>query len=232
MVVEHICRLESAASVIIGAPTGVSARLVHGNTLHSIFSLPIEKGHPGPFRQLTGARLQQERLKWRSINWLIIDEVSMVSYRNLRNIHLHLQEFKQNEDLSGGVNVLLFGDILQLPPVTVYGKQEYCFVQPTEFQHEVHLWQSCSFCELLTNMRQQGDTDFIDLLNSVRVGKVTMKHIQILNDHQYLEDTDTFKDAVRIFPTKDLVNKFNSKMTAELKKTTVVYTINSVDTSL
>lgn len=56
----------------------------------------------------------------------MIDEVSMVSYENLRMIHLRLQEFKNNEKLLGGVNVVLFGDIMQLFPI----KGHWCFAQP------------------------------------------------------------------------------------------------------
>jgi len=41
---------------------------------------------------------------------MIIDEISMLSYKNLRMIHLRLQEFKNNDKLFGGVNILLFGD--------------------------------------------------------------------------------------------------------------------------
>lgn len=68
--------------------TGVAARLVGGKTLHSVFSLPIEKGRSSTYKAVTGHRLEQERRKWRTIRWLIIDEVSMVSYENLRQIHL------------------------------------------------------------------------------------------------------------------------------------------------
>ncbi len=51
------------SSIAIAAATGVAAKLINGNTLHSTFILPVEKGQPGDIRPLTGDRLQRERLK-------------------------------------------------------------------------------------------------------------------------------------------------------------------------
>lgn len=96
LLVEQIRRLSTnRACVAITAPTGVAARLVKGCTLHSTFLLPIEKGQAVTLRPLTGDRLQRERAKWRTIEWVIIDEISMVPYSSLRNIHLRLQELKK-----------------------------------------------------------------------------------------------------------------------------------------
>lgn len=73
--VQHIRRcyaptvdqLLHASFVEITAPTGVAARLVNGKTLHSAFSLGIEKGRATVYRQLTGQRLEDMRRKWRHI---------------------------------------------------------------------------------------------------------------------------------------------------------------------
>lgn len=105
--------------VEVASLTGVAARQIFGKTLHSVFLLPIEKGNSMSYKRLSGNKLEQERRKWRHISWLIIDEISMVSYENLRIIHLRLQEYKNNDKLFGGVNLLLFGDIMQLPPVKI-----------------------------------------------------------------------------------------------------------------
>jgi len=84
--------------------------------------LAVEKEKFTIYRQLSGQYLEDARRKWRYIKWLIIDEISMVSYEILRAVHLRLQEFKNNNELFGGVNILLFGDIMQLPPVKGNGK--------------------------------------------------------------------------------------------------------------
>lgn len=66
------------------------------------------------YKKITGQRLENKRRKWRYTKWLIIDEISMLSYEKLRTIHLRLQESKNNNRLFGGVNILVFCDIFQL----------------------------------------------------------------------------------------------------------------------
>ncbi|KAF6215915.1 hypothetical protein GE061_000250 [Apolygus lucorum] len=237
LIVEHIKRcygptvdiLLKPQFVEVGSLTGVAARQVFGRTLHSIFSLPVEKGITMDYRAMSGHRLEQERRKWRHINWLIIDEISMVSYQNLRIIHLRLQEFKNNTKLFGGVNVLLFGDIMQLPPV----KGNWCYQQPPWFSAEINLWRGFSFCELTINMRQRNDTEFIDLLNNLRFGGITISQLELLCQRRRVPLIGEFQDglAVRIYPTLKLVEEYNTKMSAEFAKSQRMYVVNAIDES-
>ncbi|CAK1580723.1 unnamed protein product [Parnassius mnemosyne] len=237
LIVEHIKRcyaptvdiLLKPKFVEVGSLTGVAARQIFGKTLHSIFLLPIEKKNSMTYKKITGQRLETERRKWRYINWLVIDEISMVSYENLRIIHLRLQEYKNNEKLFGGVNILVFGDIFQLPPV----KGNWCFVQPSWFSVEVNLWHQFSFCELTINMRQRNDSEFIDLLNSLRVGELTTAQLELLCERRHVPINGEFADgvAVRIFPTVRQVDDYNDKITKENAKLHRTYLINAVDES-
>ncbi|CAH1645765.1 unnamed protein product [Spodoptera littoralis] len=215
--------------VEVAALTGVAAKQINGRTLHSVFALPIEKGNTMSYSKMTGERLERERRKWRYIQWLVIDEISMVSYENFRNIHLRLQEFKNNSLLFGGINVLIFGDIMQLPPV----KGHWCFEQPPRLSAEIHLWRQFSFCELTINMRQRADVEFIDLLNNLRFGELTTAQLELLCEKRHTSLTGNFADgaAVRIFPTLKLVDEYNSRMTESLIKESRVYVINAVDES-
>ncbi|KAL0808544.1 hypothetical protein ABMA28_012989 [Loxostege sticticalis] len=107
-------------------------------------------------------------------------------------------QYKNNDKLFGEVHILLFGDILQLPPV----KGHWCFIQPSWFSAEVNLWQQLSYCELTINMRQRNDIDFINLLNSLRVGELTAQ-LEVLCERRHVPLSGDFADgiAVRIFPT-------------------------------
>lgn len=236
-IVHHIRRcyaptteqLLNATFVEVTAPTGVAARLVNGKTIHSAFALGIEKGRATVYRQMTGQRLEDMRRKWRHIRWLIIDEISMVSYEVLRSIHLRLQELKNCQDIFGGINILVFGDIMQLSPV----KGSWCFKQPIIFQGEPHLWHYFRLCELQTNVRQQNDSQFIDILNNLRVGELSMEQYEILLERSRVPMTGDFADgeAVRIFPTVRQVNDYNDKMVDLMGKTDKIYTLNALDES-
>ncbi|XP_063530679.1 ATP-dependent DNA helicase PIF1-like [Cydia strobilella] len=63
----------------------------------------------------------------------------MVPYTTLRNVHLRLQQFKTNDNFFGGVNILLFGDLMQLPPVSKSAGGAYCFKQPQMLESEVQV---------------------------------------------------------------------------------------------
>lgn len=78
---------------------------------------------------------------------------------NIRSIDSRLRQLKKNESQPfGGINIMVFGDLFQLPPIR--GAQ--VFLQPTRFIPAVHLWRLFSLVELTENMRQQGDTTFAD----------------------------------------------------------------------
>ncbi len=140
----------------------------------------------------------------------------MVSYTVLRMIHLHLQQWKQNNTLYGGIIVLLFGDLMQLPPVAKGIKSAYCFQQPPKYQGESHLRQCFNFCELTINMRQGEDTTFIDILNNSLVGTLNMTQLEIL-DSRRLPMDETYNDIIRVFPTTKQVNEYNTIMSQELQ---------------
>ena len=99
--------------IIRCAPTGAAAALINGITLHSAFHLSF--GHK--YHSLSDQNRDKLRDKFKILKIIIIDEFSMISADLFYNLHLRLQEIKQNEDIFGGIPILLFGDLLQLRPV-------------------------------------------------------------------------------------------------------------------
>lgn len=118
---------------------------------------------------------------------------------------------------------------MQLSPV----KGSWCFKQPIIFQREPHLWHYFRLCELQTNVRQQNDSQFIDILNNLRVGELSMEQYEILLERTRVPMTGDFADgeAVRIFPTVRQVNDYNDKMVDLMGKTVKMYTLNALDES-
>ncbi|KAG5666753.1 hypothetical protein PVAND_014765 [Polypedilum vanderplanki] len=208
----QINRLYCRTAVKVGAPTGVAARLVGGQTLHSLLRLPVQVDGTvtGPLHPLTGNYLKVMRYQWKDIEWVFFDEASMIGYETFIQMDSRLRQLKKKEDEPfGGLNVIIFGDLLQLPPV----KMTPIYDQPLRYLPAVHLWRLFSLVELTQNMRQQGDTTFADLLNALRVGELTAQHFQLLMSKILTEDDQVgefgLHNAIRIFPKKDMVAAHN-----------------------
>ncbi|GBP26517.1 ATP-dependent DNA helicase RRM3 [Eumeta japonica] len=204
---DQINRCYAKDAVKVCSLTGVAARLINGATIHSTLKLPVQKdGRITGMSPLSGNYLRIMRQQWHQTEFLIVDEISMVSYQMLCMMDARLRQIKNCEnEFFGGVNVLLFGDLLQLPPIKR-------FKQPEHLQPATHLWRLFTLCELTENMRQQGDQTFIDILNALRVGELTTQHFSILMGRLLQDTSDEFAidKALRVYPTNQQVNDHNS----------------------
>ena len=96
---------------------GLAAFNVGGNTIHRVFQLPIEhEGKSATYWSLPKASQKVMRTTLRNVQFIIVDEVSMVSSLNLAYMHLRLEELFGTNEWFGSKNMLFVGD-LQLPPV-------------------------------------------------------------------------------------------------------------------
>lgn len=184
---------------IIVAPTGIAALNAGGVTIHSFFQLPFGGFIPEfiPPPQYTAAvkfetkdtlkrhfafNGQRQQL-FRSMELLIIDEVSMLRADLLDAIDWTLRNVRKNNEPFGGVQVLFIGDLLQLPPVV---KNEEWSVLRNHyngmffFHAKVIQEQPPLYIELSTIYRQQ-DNDFIQVLNNLRNNQITEADAAILN---------------------------------------------------
>ena len=106
--------------VAVTTSTGIAAFNINGLTIHRLLQLPVEHGKTPQHRPLSddSFKIIRQRLH----NWILLltDEISMVSHITLLYIHLQLTEIFQTEDTKNswfGKNILVFGNLLQLPPV-------------------------------------------------------------------------------------------------------------------
>ncbi|XP_030758796.1 ATP-dependent DNA helicase PIF1-like [Sitophilus oryzae] len=171
------------------------------------------------------------RQQWRQTEFLIIDKISMVSYQMLCMIDARLRQLKNHEDeFFGSINVLLFGDLLQLPPIKRSGAP--VFKQPDHLQPATHLWRLFTLCELTENMRQQGDHTFIEILNALRIGELTANHFSILMQRVIQNPSDEFATdkALRVYTTNQQVNNHNAAVLNLFRnKGSRIYTIKAQD---
>jgi len=162
------------------APTGVAAIRVKGQTIHSFFGFPpkvIQTRHIKKVRQI-------ELLQ--NLETLIIDEVSMVRADVFDAIDYSLRVHRKKlTQPFGGVQVIVFGDLFQLPPVVNMDESsllERIYPNGQFFFHS-NIFQDAQFKTLeLQSIYRQTDDHFIYLLNAVRDGSITHSQIDNLND--------------------------------------------------
>ena len=117
----RICCTEAGQSremykILIMAPTGKAAYNVKGSTIHAAFHIPANQSLQD-YKPLTFDILNTLRVKYKDVEWILCDEISMVSNQLWKYVYLRLQQIKQNNEPFGGVNIIAIGDMYQLQPV-------------------------------------------------------------------------------------------------------------------
>jgi len=165
------------------APTGVAAVNAGGSTIHSFFQIAY-----GPYTPNTKAQskydIRKEKLRIiRSLDLLVIDEISMVRSDLLDAIDDTLRRVRRNSIPFGGVQLLMIGDLGQLTPV-VTADEEYILgsYYDTPYFFGSRALRSTEYVtiELTTVFRQQDD-NFLNILNHIRDGMPTDEDLKILN---------------------------------------------------
>ncbi|MDH2443664.1 DEAD/DEAH box helicase [Amnibacterium sp. CER49] len=166
-------------NVAVCAPTGVAALNVGGQTIHSLFKLPIGLIGPTP---LTQDRQLQRLLG--AIEVLIVDEVSMVSADLLDAMDRSLRMARNRKEPFGGVPVVLFGDPWQLAPVPGGPEERAFYAQQyrSMWFFDAHVWEETDLeVAQLALIHRQQDDEFRALLTAVRHGHVTADMAARLN---------------------------------------------------
>ena len=190
--------------ILLTAPTGTAARNIHGQTLHSALCLPIENNMHNNTHYVSAKTLNKLRQRFAFVHTLFIDEVSMVSAKTLTYIHGQLCRIKDNDEIFGDFNMIVFGDFFQLRPV--HGR----------FAFENHLlWQHFTPFILTKNMRQASDDYFIQLLNRARIGQLTPNDVTKLKSllvDSSIQPSPHCCESLHLFPKRRSVQKINDEM--------------------
>ncbi|WP_144791642.1 AAA family ATPase [Kocuria palustris] len=165
--------LESTSrQAVVAAPTGIAALNVGGWTLHRLFSFPAgitpEQVRSGDYRP---GRFMKTLA---SLDTLVIDEISMVRADLFDCLALALERFGPKPGTPfGGVQLVLVGDLHQLPPVVADAEREHfrsCYDSPFFFSAHEYAPSSFAVVELTTVFRQVEDTRMVEILDAVRDG--------------------------------------------------------------
>ncbi|XP_026756187.2 ATP-dependent DNA helicase PIF1 [Galleria mellonella] len=149
------------------ASTGVAACHVGGTTLHAFAGIGDGSGSLEVLCE-RAMKLPLVTQKWRKCKHLIIDEISMVDGAFFEKLEAVARHVRKNDKPFGGIQLILCGDFLQLPPVVDKNKtgKRFCFQSPC--------WDKCiDLCFELKEVHRQKDQEFITILNKIRIGHVT-----------------------------------------------------------
>ncbi|MDE6523714.1 MAG: AAA family ATPase, partial [Muribaculaceae bacterium] len=178
---------ESSKTVVVLAPTGIAALNAGGMTIHSFFQLSFSPYIPGVGQAESGSRFKKyakDKIKIiRSIDTIVIDEISMVRADLLDAIDAKLKRYRNPALPFGGVQLVMIGDMQQLPPVAK--EEEWRLLSehyrsPYFFDSKILETTPYETIEL-TKVYRQKDADFLRVLNAIRENRADQNTLKILN---------------------------------------------------
>ena len=214
---KYVTQTTSKRFVVL-APTGVAAINAGGSTIHSFFQLPLCPYLPDVKELVTEYQmperyrsLRKERVKIiRTLDLLIIDEISMVRADLMDAVDMTLRRYRHNDKPFGGVQLLMIGDAQQLSPVVKENERQYIsqVYQSPYFFHSKAL-QKLSYVTIeLQKVHRQQAQEFVDILNGIRENRPSAKILQSLNSRvKAYEDCD---DVIRLTTHNAQADKVNT----------------------
>lgn len=200
-------------NVVIVAPTGVAAINVEGQTIHSFFRFPPRLIIPEDIPRLRNAKIFKE------IDVLIIDEVSMVRADLLDGIDASLRINRNSREPFGGVQVILFGDMFQLPPIVREEDMKQYFREnygsPYFFNAKVFKKINFASIELHTVYRQP-EAHFVSLLNKIRMNTMTEEDLELINSRVAAQSQSDQDGVLTLTSTNAIADKMNNARLAQL----------------
>ncbi len=193
--------------LVILAPTGVAAINAGGQTIHSFFQLefgpqvPDDSAGKDAIHRVSAVQYQKfsaVKLKIiRSLELLVIDEISMVRADLLDAVDAVLRRVRRNDKPFGGLQVLMIGDIHQLAPVAK--EEEWALLRDyykSVYFFDSHVLTKTPYCCIeLEHIYRQEDRKFIDILNKVRNNCLDSESLAVLNSHYHPDFEPSDKDG-------------------------------------
>ena len=180
--INYISNSDEFENVVVLAPTGIAAQNIGGQTLHSFFYLPAQI--------ITGQVIADQKFQnkaWRTVDTIIIDEVSMVRCDMMDGINAILKKARNNPAPFGGVQMVMLGDFYQLPPVAKYNEQNILKKMGYP-KNQYHCFNSKAFTHFkpktfeLKTVHRQKDAKFLGLLSDLRDGSNPYDVVEQFNE--------------------------------------------------
>ena len=229
---KYICA-NTKKNYVVLAPTGIAAVNVGGQTMHSFFRIPFKPLLPDD-PDFAVKRLR-ERLKYpkplckliKKLDLIIIDEISMVRADIIDFMDKVLRVYSNNmREPFGGKQLLLVGDIFQLEPVVTADMRDVL----RKYYPNSYFFNALAFREFslvpieLRKIYRQKDSNFISLLDRVRVGKPTANDIATLNARVgATSGNNNSKMVMQLATRRDIVDSVNEQQLEQLPSKEIIY---------
>lgn len=205
---------ESKKRVVVVAPTGIAAINAGGVTIHSFFQLPLHPFIPGMKIESKFAFSKEKRSIIKTIDILIIDEISMVRSDLLDAIDSVLRRFRNRHKPFGGVQLLMIGDLQQLSPVVTDEDVQFLSqYYPSPYFFGSHALARTDYVTIeLKEVYRQQDAVFISMLNAVRGGRPSIEVIRALNSRYcpgFVPPPD--EGYIRLTTHNHIADEYNSR---------------------
>ncbi|MDX6745789.1 helix-turn-helix domain-containing protein [Polaribacter sp. PL03] len=219
----HQIKKESLKRMVIVAPTGVAAINAKGVTIHSFFQMPFGPILPDQIANTSNTQRKFNKTKIdiiKSLDLIIIDEISMVRADLLDGIDQVMRRYKNRNKVFGGAQILMIGDLQQLAPVV--RPNEWSILQ--QHYNTVYFFSSKAYQEAnvvsieLKHIYRQKNEDFIKILNEIRTDTLSDESAKILNKNYNPSFSPTKEEGYITLTTHN--NRANLINNSELNKLT------------
>lgn len=203
------------------ASTGVAACHIGGITLHQFAGIGLGTASLDRCYEMASRRATL----WRKTKHLIIDEISMIDADYFDKVEAVARHIRRNDRPFGGIQLILCGDFFQLPPVSKDNSAKFCF--------QSSAWYKCvHFNYELRIVHRQKDSEFISILNNIRIGRVTDEIAETLKAtaKQKIEDNGIL--ATRLCSHINEAEDINEFQLNELKGESKVFIAQDSDPSM
>lgn len=193
--------------VAVTASTGIAATHLNGTTIHSWSGLGI-RGALTTKDRLWLANNSRLNKRYNATDVLIIDEVSMLHGKRLEMINEACKIIRRNDSPFGGIQIILSGDLFQLPPVSRGGDDD--------FVHKSSAWQELNptICYLSEQYRQKGG-ELLELLEAMRINDMRKKHLKYLQRRLSIQP-DSGLVLTRLYSHNIDVERINNEQLSKL----------------
>jgi ATP-dependent exoDNAse (exonuclease V), alpha subunit - helicase superfamily I member len=215
----HYLRHSYKNNIVVVAPTGVAALNVNGVSLHSYFQLPPRIVSDDDIKEVKDRRL------YTKLDLLIVDEISMVRADLMDAMDKFLRKNGRDKDRPfGGTQMLLVGDLFQLPPVVTKREEKILdrrgYASPFFFSAKSLEHVEMASIEL-TEIFRQRDPEFTRLLNNIRIADNLEEVVPLLNARCEAGDNDN--SVITLSCTNAVADEINLTEQVKLKGNSKTY---------